>query len=40
MFDDDDDGDDVFVAGCGAHIERVLKDVPVAERCKCPKPPK
>jgi hypothetical protein len=22
-------------AGCGAHIEQVLRDVPVADRCKC-----
>ena len=22
-------------AGCGAHIEQVLKDVPKAERCQC-----
>ena len=22
-------------AGCGAHIEQVLKDVPAAQRCKC-----
>ena len=22
-------------AGCGAHIEQVLSNVPVAERCKC-----
>lgn len=22
-------------AGCGAHIEQVLGDVPVAERCRC-----
>lgn len=22
-------------SGCGAHIEQVLGDVPVAERCQC-----
>ncbi|MEZ4362471.1 MAG: hypothetical protein R3B48_19935 [Kofleriaceae bacterium] len=22
-------------AGCGAHIEQVLGDVPVSERCQC-----
>jgi hypothetical protein len=22
-------------AGCGAHVEHVLRDVPEAERCKC-----
>jgi hypothetical protein len=22
-------------AGCGAHIEQVLGDVPAAERCRC-----
>jgi len=22
-------------AGCGAHVEQVLRDVPAAERCKC-----
>ena len=22
-------------AGCGAHVEQVLHDVPVAERCHC-----
>ena len=22
-------------AGCGAHVEQVLRDVPVAERCRC-----
>lgn len=22
-------------SGCGAHIEQVLGDVPVADRCKC-----
>jgi hypothetical protein len=22
-------------AGCGAHIEQVLGDVPVADRCRC-----
>ena len=22
-------------AGCGAHVESVLRDVPVAERCRC-----
>lgn len=22
-------------AGCGAHVEQVLADVPVAERCHC-----
>lgn len=25
-------------AGCGAHVESVLKGVPEAERCQCPKP--
>ena len=23
--------------GCGQHIEQALKDVPVDERCKCPR---
>ena len=23
--------------GCGKHIEQALKDVPVDERCKCPR---
>lgn len=23
--------------GCGQHIEQALKDVPVGERCKCPR---
>lgn len=23
-------------AGCGAHIEQVLADVPQADRCSCP----
>lgn len=23
--------------GCGRHVEQVLKDVPEAERCKCPR---
>jgi hypothetical protein len=22
-------------AGCGAHVEQVLRDVPAAERCRC-----
>jgi len=22
-------------AGCGAHVEQVLRDVPKAERCRC-----
>lgn len=22
-------------AGCGAHVEQVLRDVPPADRCKC-----
>jgi len=22
-------------AGCGAHVEQVLGDVPVAQRCRC-----
>jgi hypothetical protein len=22
-------------AGCGAHVEQVLADVPTAERCRC-----
>ncbi|MFO0695361.1 MAG: hypothetical protein U0230_17490 [Polyangiales bacterium] len=22
-------------AGCGAHVEQVLRDVPPAERCRC-----
>ncbi len=22
-------------AGCGAHVEQVLRDVPAAERCQC-----
>lgn len=22
-------------AGCGAHVEHVLRDVPKAERCRC-----
>jgi hypothetical protein len=22
-------------AGCGAHLERVLRDVPPGERCRC-----
>ena len=22
-------------AGCGAHVEQVLRDVPRAERCRC-----
>lgn len=28
-------------AGCGAHVEAVLRDVPVADRCHCrdQKPP-
>ena len=26
-----------FVAGCGNHIEKALKDVPPEERCKCEK---
>ncbi|KAL5962955.1 hypothetical protein TSMEX_009322 [Taenia solium] len=26
--------------GCGKHIETALKDVPVSERCKCPRPKK
>jgi hypothetical protein len=26
-------------AGCGAHIEQVLADVPVAERCRCREAP-
>ena len=25
-------------AGCGAHIETVLRSVPEKDRCKCPKP--
>jgi len=24
-------------AGCGAHVESVLRDVPPAERCQCPR---
>ncbi|CAF4751540.1 unnamed protein product, partial [Rotaria socialis] len=23
--------------GCGQHIEQTLKDVPVTERCQCPR---
>ena len=23
--------------GCGRHIDEVLRDVPVAERCQCPR---
>jgi hypothetical protein len=23
-------------SGCGAHVEAVLRDVPPAQRCKCP----
>jgi hypothetical protein len=26
-------------AGCGAHVEQVLDDVPRAERCKCREEP-
>lgn len=26
-------------AGCGAHIEQVLRDVPPAERCRCREEP-
>lgn len=26
-------------AGCGAHVEQVLGDVPVAERCACASEP-
>jgi hypothetical protein len=26
-------------AGCGAHIEQVLGDVPVSERCRCRESP-
>lgn len=22
-------------AGCGKHIEQILKDIPIEERCKC-----
>jgi hypothetical protein len=22
-------------AGCGAHVEQVLRDVPAADRCRC-----
>jgi hypothetical protein len=26
-------------AGCGAHVEQVLADVPTAERCRCREAP-
>jgi len=26
-----------FCAGCGLHIEQVLQDVPIEERCQCQK---
>jgi hypothetical protein len=26
-----------FVVGCGKHAEQVMKDVPEAERCNCPR---
>lgn len=25
-------------AGCGAHVEQVLGDVPPKQRCQCPRP--
>ena len=27
-------------AGCGAHVEQVLGDVPKEKRCQCPRPQK
>jgi hypothetical protein len=24
--------------GCGLHVEEVLRDVPLANRCQCPRP--
>jgi hypothetical protein len=25
-------------AGCGAHVEKALRDVPPEQRCQCPRP--
>ena len=27
----------IFVLGCGKHAEQVMKDVPEAEKCVCPR---
>lgn len=27
-------------AGCGAHVEQVLRDVPPRDRCQCAPPPR
>jgi len=27
----------MYLTGCGRHIEIVLEDVPLEERCKCPR---